>query len=287
MQKIKNIYHLFSAFLASNMGVQAKYYFYFYIIVWLVHLVVISIISYFHLLLNHNISTIGDWIVDRGWTLIVVSKIFVFILAYQFIKLKTDSVVLLRKYLKNAIQWPRQEMYVCLGFLILGLVSLGQIQWNTSLIFEIDRIFLSMLGTFLFFASDFILLVILNLLFPIHEEFAKIKRIILFSYLFYFFTYITFQYEQVISLKLFAYFFLLLYTAIWRRPNWTFPFIFLVFFIIPAFSLLGLDPVWGHSFTIFKMPKQISTFQVFILIIFATGYLQYRLKNKAEYIYRE
>jgi hypothetical protein len=211
----------------------------------------------------------------------------VFVIVYQFIKLKTDYVLLIKNYFKNAIQWPRQEMYVCLLFLLVGLISLGKIEWNNSLIFEIDRIILSAFGTFLFFALDFVFLVVMELLFPVSDDVENIKKMLVFSFLFYCFTYITFQYEQNISLKLFAYFFLLLYTGTWRRPNWTLPLIFLVLFIVPVFSLLGLDPVWGHSFTLFKSLKQISTFSIFTLIIFAIGYLHYHLKNKTEYIFRE
>jgi hypothetical protein len=252
-----------------------------------VHLVLISIVSYFHLLLNHGISTIGDWIVDRGWTLIIISKTIVFILVYQFVRLKPDYLMLLKKYFKNAIQWPQQEMYVCLLFLPLGLISLGKMGWNSSLIFEIDRILLSLIGTFLFFAYDYIFLIILNILFPITDNRKRMKKMFLFSFLFYFFTYITFQYEQVISLNLTAFFFLLLYTGVWRRPNWTLPLIFLLFFIVPSFALLGLDPVWGHSFTLFRMFRPVSAFSIFCLVAFATGYLHYRLKNKTEYIFRE
>lgn len=286
MKKISNFYNEFSAFLASPLGKQVAFYFYFYIVIWLIHLVMISLVSYFHLLLNHNISTIGDWIVDRGWTLIIISKLIVFILVYQFVRLKADYLVLLKKYFKNAIQWPRQEMYVCLMFLLIGIMSLGKVGWNSSLIFELDRIALSSVGTFLFFAFDYVFLVILNLFFPVGDE-GKTKKIILFSFLFYFFSFITFQYEQIISMKLLAYFFLLLYVGLWRRPNWSLPLMFLVLFIVPAFSLLGLDPVWGHSFTFFKMLRNISTISIFILVFFATAYLDYRLKHKTEYIFRE
>lgn len=286
MKKLLGLYEESRLALASPLGTQARYYFYFYALICFAHLIIISIVSYFHLLLGHNISTIGDWIVDRGWTLIIISKLIVFILVYQFVRLRGNYLLLIKNYFKNAIQWPRQEMYVCLLFLLFGLVSLGNIQWNSSLIFEFDRIFLSVVGTIAFFAFDYVFLIAMELFIPLGEEY-KNKRIILFSFLFYLFTYITFQYEQIISIKLFAYFFLLLYLGAWRRTNWTLPFLFLVSFIVPAFTLFGLDPVWGHSFTLFKMIKQISTPSVFILIFFSTGYLQYRLKNKTEYIFRE
>ncbi len=287
MNKIKYIYLILLKYFSSNIGKQIKSYVSIYIVIWLFHLVLISIVSYFHLLLNHNISTIGDWIVDRGWTLIIISKLVVSIVLYQFLKLRTDYFLLLKNYFKNAIQWPRQEMYICLIFLLMALGSLGSLKYNSALIFEVDRIILSLVGTFLFFAFDYVFLVVINLIYPVKESNTKLKRLVLFSFLFYVFTYVTFQYEQVISLKLFAYFYLLLYVGIWRRPSWTLPLIFLMVFIIPSFTFLGLDPVWGNSFTIFKMMKPISTFSIFILVFFAVGYLQYRLKNKTEYIFRE
>jgi hypothetical protein len=287
MKNIKLLYEEFLTLLKSPTGVQVKYYFYFYAVIWLVHLILISIVSYFHLLLNHNISTIGDWIVDRGWTLIIISKLIVALLVYQFLRIKSDYLIQLNRYFKNAILLPKHEMYVCLVFLVFGYISLGKIEWNYSLIFELDRMFLSIIGTFLFFALDYVVLVLLSLVFPTPDETRALKKIFLFSFLFYFFSYITFQYEQNISLKLCAQFFLLLYVGIWRRPNWTLPFLFLVLFIVPVFSVMGLDPVWGYSFSFFKMIRPISTFYFFILILFAIGYLQYRLKNKTEYIYRE
>jgi len=130
MKKMLNFFEKFSTSLKSPLGIQAKYYFYFYATICIVHLIMISIVSYFHLLLGHSISTIGDWIVDRGWTLIIISKLLVFVLVYQFVRLKLDYLLLIKNYFKNAIQWPRQEMYVSLLFLLLGLISLGKIHWN-------------------------------------------------------------------------------------------------------------------------------------------------------------
>jgi hypothetical protein len=287
MKNIKLSFNLFVSFFNSPLGEQIKYYFYFYAVLWLVHLILISIVSYFHLLLNHSISTIGDWIVDRGWTLIIISKLIVALIVYQFLRIKSDYLIQLKSYFKNAILLPKHEMYVCLLFLIVGFISMGQIEWNYSLIFELDRVFLSIMGTFIFFALDFVILVLLGLVFPSSDETSALRKILLFSCLFYLFSYLTFQYEQNVSFKLCALFFLLLYVGIWRRINWTLPFLFLAFFIVPIYSFLGSDPVWGYSFSFFKMIRPISTFYFFILILFAIGYLQYRLKNRTEYIYRE
>ncbi len=274
-------------FFDSPLGSQIKYYSLFYFVLWMVHLVLISLISYFHLLLNHNIRTIGDWIGDRGWFLIIISKAMIFYLALQFIRLKSKKINLVRSYFRNSIQLPRKEVIVALIFLIIGLMGLGKMGVNHTLLFEIPRMVLSAVGTFVFFAVDYSLLIILEIFFPLHTKAESNKKLFLFPLIFYYFTYATFIYEQSVSLKLYAYFFLLLYLGEWRRRNWTLPMLFLLAFLVPSYTLLGLDPVWNSNYTILSMEKSISSFSIFVLIGFAVYYLHHTQKNNPEYIYRD
>lgn len=285
--RLYNIYNTILDFLQSNLGKQMIFYCAFYILLWGFHLILISLISFFHLLLEHNIRTIGDWIGDRGWGLIILSKISVFYLAMLFVNLKTKKIFSLKSYFRNSIQTPRIEVIVTLLFLIIALLGLGEIKFNKTMIVEIDRLLLSIIGSFVFFAVDYILLVILDVFYPVREENLRLKRMVILPLLFYFFTAVTFVYEQTITLKLYAFFILLVYSGEWRRKNWTLPAVFLVAFIVPTFSLLGLDPVWGEIYSPMAASKKISTASVFILIIFAIGYLQYTLRRKPEYIYRD
>lgn len=274
-------------FFESPLGSQVKYYALFYLVLWCVHLILISLISYFHLLLNHNIRTIGDWIGDRGWTLIILSKALIFYLALQFISLKSKKINLVRNYFINCFQMPRKEILVCLLFLIIGLMGLGKITFNDTLIFELDRMILSIIGTFVFFIVDYALLIVLEIFFPLESTIQKKRKLLLFPLLFYYFNYATFIYEQTMSIRLYAFFFLLMYLGEWRRRNWTLPLLFLLAFLIPTYSIFGLDPVWSSSYTIFKAEKAISTFSLFILIGFAIAYLERAQKNNPEYIYRD
>ena len=274
-------------FFDSPLGSQIKYYALFYFVLWCVHLILISLVSYFHLLLNHNIRTIGDWIGDRGWALIIISKVLIFYIALQFIRLKSKKINLVKSYFRNSIQIPRKEILVALFFLIIGLLGVGRISYNETLIFEIDRILFSTIGAFVFFIVDFALIVVLEIFFPLDSELDKKRKLFLFPLLFYYFSYATFIYEQTMSFKLYAFFFLLLYLGEWRRRNWTLPLLFLLAFLIPCYALFGLDPVWSSSYSIFKAENVISTFSLFILIAFAVGYLERTIKTKPEYIYRD
>lgn len=274
-------------FFDSSLGSQIKYYALFYFVLWSVHLILISLVSYFHLLLNHNIRTIGDWIGDRGWTLIIISKVLIFYLALQFIRLKSTKINLVRSYFRNSIKIPRKEVVAALFFLLIGLMGLGKVNFNQTLIFEVDRMILSVLGTFIFFSVDYVLLIILEIFFPLKQPIEKRQKLFLFPLLFYYFSYATFIYEQTITFKLYAFFFLLLYVGEWRRRNWTVPLLFLVAFLIPCYALFGMDPVWGNSYSFFKMNNKISSFLIFILVSFAVGYLNRIQRANPEYIYRE
>ena len=274
-------------FLQSNLGKQIILYCTFYFVLWGVHLILISLVSFFHLLLKHNIRTIGDWIGDRGWGLIILSKLSVFYLAMLFVNLKTKKIFSLKSYFRNSIQKPRIEVIVTLFFLLIALLGLGEIKYNSTMIVELNRLVLSIIGSFVFFAVDYVLLVILDVFYPVREESLRLKRMLTLPLLFYFFSAATFVYEQTISLKLYAFFILLVYSGEWRRKNWTLPAVFLIAFIVPAFSLLGLDPVWGEIYSPMSASREISTTSIFILVIFAIGYLQYTQRKKPEYIYRD
>jgi hypothetical protein len=178
-------------------------------------------------------------------------------------------------------------VFVVLFFLLIGLMGVGDIKYNSTMIVELDRTILSLVGTFIFFGVDYILLVMLDVFYPVREEELRNRRIFILPFLFYLFTAATFVYEQNISFKLYAFFLLLIYTGEWRRKNWTLPAIYLIFFLIPSFTFLGLDPVWGEIYSPFFTSRKISSTSLFILILFGLAYLHYMAKKKPEYIYRD
>jgi hypothetical protein len=280
---LQNIFEFFD----SSLGSQIKYYLLFSFVLWGVHLILISLISYFHLLLNHNIRTIGDWIMDRGWALIILSKILIFYIALQFVRLKSNKMTKVRSFLRNSIQLPRKEIIVALFFCLIGLMGVGKMSPNHSLILEIDRILLSIIGTFIFFSVDYALVVVLEIFFPLETEIEKRQKLFVFPLLFYAFSYSTFLYEQTVSFRLYAFFFLLLYVGEWRRRNWTLPMLFLIAFLIPIYAFMGLDPVWSSSYSLFRAESTITTFSLFVLIGFAIYYLERVQRKKPEYIYRD
>lgn len=271
----------------SNLGKQTLNYFLFYACIWAFHLIIISVVSFFHLILNHNIGVIADWIVDRGWILIILTKILIFAAAVQFMRLRTKNYVHIRGLLRNAISWPRHENFVVALFLLLGIISLGNIRPNDAYILDFSRLLFSILGTILFFGIDVLFILILDVFNPITNEEEKNKKILFFAIYFFLFNRITFLYEQMTTINLLAYFYLILFSAYWRRRNWTLPLFVIVTFFIPAFVLFGFDPIWDTSFSIFKYGTAVKPFSMFILIAFSISYFYFRSKKYPEYIYRD
>ncbi len=277
------IYH----FGQSPLGKQILAYSLFYAFLWSFHLALISITSYFHLLLDHNIRVIGDWITDRGWTLIIISKVVVFYLVSLFYKLKTQKVSIIEAYLRNSVQSPRLEFIVVLIFMTLAVLSIGGVQVNKTMIIEVPRLFFSTIGTLVFYGIDFFLVVTLSAFYPLYDESMRLVRSFIFAGLFYLYSSFTFIYEQNISIHLFLLFFLLIYLSEWRRNNWSLPMLFLLFFIYPFYTIFGQDPVWGEVYSPFILNKKISNVSIFIICFMSVAYLDYKEKKYPEYIYRD
>lgn len=279
----KNVKKIFS----TSLGKQLLYYCAYSSVLWGLHLVIISIISFFHFLLDHNIRVIGEWVADRGWQIIILSKILIFYLATLFINLKLSKTIPIRLWFRNHQQFMRIEIFTCLVFLLFAVLGVGGASLNKTMLFEIDRVVLSVVGTFVFFATDYLIIALLDYMYPLKEKKDKLLRVVIFPALFYFFSAITFKYEQTISLKLYAFFLLLMYLGQWKRINWSYPCSFLLFFIIPICSFIGHDPVWGEIYSplVTKLP-QFSTV-IFTLVIICIVYLEIKKNKKPEYIYRD
>ena len=88
-------------FFSSNLGKQIVFYALFSMTLWGLHLIIISLVSFFHFILGHNIRTIGYWIADRGWQIIIITKLSLFYLATLFINIKLSKAYSIRAFFKN------------------------------------------------------------------------------------------------------------------------------------------------------------------------------------------
>lgn len=274
-------------FFYSNLGRQSWYYFLLYVAIWIVHLIFISVITFFHLNLNHNIGTIADWIVDRGWQSILLSKGLVFLVLFHFLKLRISKFEKIKVMLLNSKAIRRKEFYVVYILLLVIIWAIYGINFNGQFIFEPIRLFFSSLSGFLFFALDLIFLIVMDFEFPLKNRKDEVIKIFVFPLLFYLFTSVTFVYEQNISFNLYALFFILLSFLYWRRRNWTMPVSLIIFLYVPLISLFGLDPVWESRFSFFSPTLKVDSSLWFILGLLVFYYLDFKRRLNPEYIGRD
>ncbi len=266
---------------------QVKQFLLYQAVVWFFHLLVISIISFFHLILNHGLGTIAEWINERGWQLIIFSKIFVIFVFLQFYSLKFKVIDKVNSFYRNGFMLPRTDFVTVSVFFYIGMLGLGQTKLNDAIIWEFDNLLLSYTGIVIFFLVDFVFLLLLNANYNLRKE-DRLLSVFLHALIFYLGTWFSFQYEFIkVDTFFFFIFFFLLYLGQWRRDNWTFPILFLFLVIAPISTFFGFDPVWQDQYSLFHFSASINNVEFNTLIFLSILYLQYKSSSKPEYIYRD
>lgn len=278
---IKKLSHFFYS---NALGGQVIYLFLYISIIWIFNLITISLASFIHILLNHSLSTIADWVVFRGWFIIILVKCTTLFIFYQFLKVKRDKLLKLRIFLKNYHQNIRYEVLVVIVFAYFVSLLGNNIQYNKDFIFDIWRGGIALLGILIFFLSDLLFSFSLDLNFDLTEKEQRIKSI-LFPILLFFSARLSFPYS--VNTQMFGFYVLIFYLAHWKRRNWTYPLYFIICFILPFYLGFGADPIWGKSHSLFYLSNANSKLQIFGMVTVIILYLEYHKRFFVEYIYRD
>lgn len=272
---------------SSPLATQVKRYILFQSIVWIFHLVVISLVSFFHLILNHGLGTIAEWINERGWELIIFTKVVVLFLFFQFFSLRFQVLSKIKSFYQNGFMRLRSDFLIVSVFFFIALFALGKPESNTAIGLEIGNLVLSYVGLIVFFGVDFLFLVLLSANFPLPQN-DHFKAIVIHALTFFLGSWLSFQYEFINVNSIFFFIFLfLMYLSVWRRDNWTLPFTFLCFILTPISAFFGFDPVWQNQYSFLRFTQQIEPLEFNLIIVFCMLYLHLQQKRFPEYIYQE
>ena len=138
---------------------------------------------------------------------------------------------------------------------------------------------ISYFGQILFFGVDIILLLLLDDFYRLESGFHKISRNILFPLIFLGFSNISFLFGKNLNFLLVFHLIIMIYLTYDRQRNWTVPLTYLSLVVAPMGALMGLDPIWGNSFSLFKMSVLLRGDQFVILGIIILMYLWVKRKN--------
>lgn len=273
-----SIWELFRKIYYTSLFKNFVYYFCYWLLILIVHHILISTAAFFHFQLDHRLGTIEEWIFEKGWEIIILSKLFSSWLILKFISIKSDSRSPLRDVFTKGFHLPEKEIFIFAIFFILMSVMIGAPTKGALVSLYILKPMLSFLGITFFFLSD---IMVFNSLKSIHP-FSRIEKwsaYFIFSGVLYLFSKVIFLYGLDISFNLYLIALISFFFSDWRQINWSIPAFFLISCIAPLSAFLGWDPIWKDSFTPLVFSRPLNAVNLSIIVIVAFGYFFYKSRQ--------
>jgi hypothetical protein len=220
----------------------------FYFSAWIVHIILISMVAFFHFRLDHKLIVIENWIYDFAWQLILVSKLFTYALFNKYVYGDSIRSILTSLTDKN-LRFNSNAMFLVVmlfGFLLWFTTPKNL---NNFLMSELrlGGHFLSMLCIFII---DYFMLR------KVSEQYMYPKVRLVLNFLT---STITFAYYYAVfpaSSDSFAFLFLMifgLYQFFFFYGQSIITYLtFLMGLFIPLCVFVGFDPIWASKFSYYK-----------------------------------
>jgi hypothetical protein len=242
---------------------------------WFIQLILVSLISFIHFQLDHSLSIIENWIFDQGWEILTVTKIISTYIIFKFIIIRTDSRKPMHDLLIRGNARLSKSILIISAYALFYLMTFGRPVKSDQVSIEILKILSSYFGIIIYFMCDIIILNLIEILYPSSEKYRKYK-IILLPILNHIFIVWSVPYARNISYQIYFIFFILIYLSQLKKLNWTYPLLYLAVVIAPIFSVMGLDFIWGSSYSFFVMRGELQFFHYLILTITTILFIRYK-----------
>lgn len=238
------------------------------------HLAFISLVSFFHFLLDHDMAVIENWLYRNAWEMIVLSKTISALLIIKALKLNNYFVNSLFQILKTDVWKPARKVLVFIFFISILFYALimqfsGELINNTK---ETDFAYVSYIGSSLFYLIDFL---VINVLFRNIEVKQKRKYFALgvsLIAMFLLFTKATLPYISKYYIFLVLHFATLLLLLFKERKNMINPLLYTLIIIGPFSSLYGLDIVWDNAHSIYSYSESLPIVGISGIWLIGLGY---------------
>ncbi len=253
----------------------------YYLLIWFFHLFLISIVSFFHFRLDHNLATVEEWIHDHGWDLVLITKLAVSALVFKFLYDDDIKKVVLKES-DDVISCF--EIGVILLFMLISVFILGGPYLSAHVDYYL--VIRSFIGIFVFYMADVLFWYLIQLTFPIKKLKVTYFSMIIFSFMLFFSTKINF-FKDFISWMTLLFIGFSLYLTLYGKLNLKYPLMFILLFICPISAFLGVDPIWGSKYSLFELEKPIGAINMLALLTVSFLYLVVKsmgIKKLFEYL---
>jgi hypothetical protein len=259
----------------SNIGGNTKKHFLYYglysLLFVFVHLGLVSVFSFFHFLLDHDMNTIEEWLTLNGWEILIAAKAISFASLLYILKMNNYKSISIKILLDEMEVRPDLKMIGVISFIVIifsSFVSLfgGEINRN-----EIEAMYVitSFIGSALFFIIDFGMIFLLEYFFEPKPRSFKLRLISLLL-MFMISIKITQPFSESVDLVLVLHFVALYYFC--RQKHLANGVLYAFFVVSPLACLFGLDLVWSNTHAIIMFTKEIPTIGIIGIWIIALSY---------------
>jgi hypothetical protein len=228
------------------------YYFGFSALFLIIHLSLISLVSFFHFLLDHEMAVIENWLYRNAWEIIIIAKFTAAYLTMKALKLNNYSILNLVEILKSDIWKPNRKIIVLILFWSIIFYALilqfgGQLSHNPK---ATEFTHISYLGSIFFYLTDFFVINVLVRNVEIKDRRKFSILILSLLVLFLLFTKAALPYINKYYVFIILHFAVLLVFLFKERKKLINPILYSAVIIGPFSSHYGLDIVWdnAHSF---------------------------------------
>lgn len=254
-------------------------YYGFYQLMYVAFTVILSSIgAFFHFLLEHEISIVEAWLHNNHWEILLISKIGSLFLINRWFHIRLYQFQSIRELVKRFMTWPDMEAPVVSVFMLISYMSLSRVSFVSQNLGYWYYHLVSFIGIALFFALEFVVIAHLDeVLNKKHEKqglWLPLAYIGIFA--------VAYRMSVPDYYELMPYVVLCFATSLFllgrSLKNWSNVVCFLLLFVAPMASLMGLDPVWGDDFSPFKIDRKVS--MAWLGVIWLVSFCYYKYRNQ-------
>lgn len=247
------------------------------LVLWLIHLIMISIIAFFHFQLEYSLSNIEDWVSYNAWEILVLTKLSAFWFYFRFLTIRVESRFPVRLMLQHGFTPLKFENLIPLVFILLFVFAVGLPQVSDAILVSWLKVLWSYLGVVIFYGVDIFIFIALQDVYPLGKRDRRYLDIIC-ALLLMIASYGIFPYVSGARVVLFLTLYLTSFFTHYLNhgKNWTLPVFYLFMVAAPLASFFGVDTVWAGRFSPLKMTHEIGIIESIVLIVALTFFKRFK-----------
>ena len=235
-------------------------------------LILVSLVAFFHFLLNHRLGVIEEWISQNSYQILILSKILSLAVILSFVNVRSTMKNPIKTLLRKGLIFPHYKVLAISFLQIFIIIFLASPEWGSRSDISFLNIATSFVGTVLFYLLDIFLLVALHDMIPV-KGWPVFGLNLICSIIFFVVARFTFFYGTNVDGLIFFNSFFCFYLSRFGKSNWTLPLIWLILVAAPLASLMGMDILWKNTHALFEFTQKLDKTELFIIMLVSILYL--------------